>query len=77
MLCPSPMYCCPLLLYNTVVTVVVFPPCPLGFSVNEFLGLLKKMDVNLDTISTKVNSALTRLEKRYDVSLALYQRFEK
>ncbi|XP_062309295.1 retinoblastoma-associated protein [Osmerus eperlanus] len=46
-------------------------------NVNEFLGLLKKMDVNLDTISTKVNSALTRLEKRYDVSLALYQRFEK
>uniref|UniRef100_A0A671VZT9 Retinoblastoma 1 n=1 Tax=Sparus aurata TaxID=8175 RepID=A0A671VZT9_SPAAU len=29
------------------------------------------------TISTKVNSALTRLEKKYDVTLALYQRFEK
>uniref|UniRef100_A0A673BTN1 Retinoblastoma 1 n=1 Tax=Sphaeramia orbicularis TaxID=375764 RepID=A0A673BTN1_9TELE len=29
------------------------------------------------TISTKVNSALTRVEKKYDVMLALYQRFEK
>uniref|UniRef100_A0A674NYL7 Retinoblastoma 1 n=1 Tax=Takifugu rubripes TaxID=31033 RepID=A0A674NYL7_TAKRU len=34
---------------------------------------LKKMDVNLDTISTKVNSALSHLEKKYDVMLALYQ----
>uniref|UniRef100_A0A4W5NBU7 Retinoblastoma-associated protein n=1 Tax=Hucho hucho TaxID=62062 RepID=A0A4W5NBU7_9TELE len=46
-------------------------------NVKQFLGLLKKMDVNLDTISTKVNSAVTRLEKKYDVSRALYQRFEK
>uniref|UniRef100_A0A4W5NAD5 Retinoblastoma 1 n=1 Tax=Hucho hucho TaxID=62062 RepID=A0A4W5NAD5_9TELE len=45
-------------------------------NVKQFLGLLKKMDVNLDTISTKVNSAVTRLEKKYDVSRALYQRFE-
>uniref|UniRef100_A0A674BH36 Retinoblastoma 1 n=1 Tax=Salmo trutta TaxID=8032 RepID=A0A674BH36_SALTR len=51
--------------------------CPLVCSVKQFLGLLKKMDVNLDTISTKVNSAVTRLEKKYDVSRALYQRFEK
>uniref|UniRef100_A0A8C8ML18 Retinoblastoma-associated protein n=1 Tax=Oncorhynchus tshawytscha TaxID=74940 RepID=A0A8C8ML18_ONCTS len=51
--------------------------CPLMCSVKQFLGLLKKMDVNLDTISTKVNSAVTRLEKKYDVSRALYQRFEK
>uniref|UniRef100_A0A8C6T5R3 Retinoblastoma-associated protein n=1 Tax=Neogobius melanostomus TaxID=47308 RepID=A0A8C6T5R3_9GOBI len=42
-----------------------------------FLGLVRKLDVNLDTISTKVNSALMRLEKKYDVTLALYQRFEK
>uniref|UniRef100_A0A6Q2ZHF9 Retinoblastoma 1 n=1 Tax=Esox lucius TaxID=8010 RepID=A0A6Q2ZHF9_ESOLU len=46
-------------------------------SVTQFLALLKKMDVNLDTISTRVNSAMTRLEKKYNVSLALYQRFEK
>uniref|UniRef100_A0A8D0B552 Retinoblastoma-associated protein n=1 Tax=Sander lucioperca TaxID=283035 RepID=A0A8D0B552_SANLU len=35
------------------------------------------INVNMDTISTKVNSALTRLEKKYNVTLALYQRFEK
>uniref|UniRef100_A0AAX7SIM9 Retinoblastoma 1 n=1 Tax=Astatotilapia calliptera TaxID=8154 RepID=A0AAX7SIM9_ASTCA len=45
---------------------------------NTFPGVLrKKLDVNLDTISTKVNSALSRLDKKYDVMLALYQRFEK
>lgn len=41
------------------------------------MGLVRKLDVNLDTISSKVNSALARLEKKYDVMLALYQRFEK
>lgn len=46
-------------------------------SVKQFFALVRKLDVNLDTISTKVNSALTRLEKKYDVTLALYQRFEK
>lgn len=46
-------------------------------SVKQFLALVRKLDVNMDTISTKVNSALTRLEKKYDVTLALYQRFEK
>uniref|UniRef100_A0A8C6LWU0 Retinoblastoma-associated protein n=1 Tax=Nothobranchius furzeri TaxID=105023 RepID=A0A8C6LWU0_NOTFU len=42
-----------------------------------FMELVRQMDLNLDTISTKVNSVLTRLEKKYDVLLALYQRFEK
>ncbi|CAG5875392.1 unnamed protein product [Menidia menidia] len=48
-----------------------------SMNIKQFLDLVKKMDVNLDTISSKVNSALTRLEKKYDVMLALYQRFEK
>uniref|UniRef100_A0A3Q3XFC8 Uncharacterized protein n=1 Tax=Mola mola TaxID=94237 RepID=A0A3Q3XFC8_MOLML len=48
-----------------------------NLNVKQFLTLVRKLDVNLDTISTKVNSALTRLEKKYDVTLALYQRFEK
>uniref|UniRef100_A0A8C4P126 Retinoblastoma-associated protein n=1 Tax=Dicentrarchus labrax TaxID=13489 RepID=A0A8C4P126_DICLA len=47
-----------------------------SLNVKQFLALVRKLDVNLDTISTKVNSALTRLEKKYDVTLALYQRFE-
>uniref|UniRef100_A0A1A8SCW2 Retinoblastoma-associated protein n=1 Tax=Nothobranchius rachovii TaxID=451742 RepID=A0A1A8SCW2_9TELE len=42
-----------------------------------FMDLVRQMDLNLDTISTKVNSVLARLEKKYDVLLALYQRFEK
>ncbi|XP_068600064.1 retinoblastoma-associated protein [Brachionichthys hirsutus] len=46
-------------------------------NVKQFLALVRKLDVNLDAISTKVNSALTQLEKKYDVTLALYQRFEK
>lgn len=46
-------------------------------SVKQFIDLVRKLDVNLDTISTKVNSALSRLDKKYDVMLALYQRFEK
>ncbi|KAK2828493.1 hypothetical protein Q5P01_019527 [Channa striata] len=43
----------------------------------QFVSLVKKLDMNMDTISTKVNSALTRLETKYNVTLALYQRFEK
>ncbi|XP_036380704.1 retinoblastoma-associated protein [Megalops cyprinoides] len=46
-------------------------------NVKQFSSLLKKMDVNMDTVSTKVNAAMTRLEKKYDVSRALFQRFEK
>ncbi|KAI4814450.1 hypothetical protein KUCAC02_003646 [Chaenocephalus aceratus] len=46
-------------------------------NVKQFVDLVRKLDVNMDTISTKVNSALTRVEKKYDVTLALYQRFEK
>ncbi|RVE63674.1 hypothetical protein OJAV_G00138810 [Oryzias javanicus] len=48
-----------------------------NINVKQFLSLVRRLDVNLDTISTKVNSALTRVEKKYDVMLALYQRFEK
>uniref|UniRef100_A0A668AIB2 Retinoblastoma-associated protein n=1 Tax=Myripristis murdjan TaxID=586833 RepID=A0A668AIB2_9TELE len=45
-------------------------------NVNQFLALVRKLDVNLDTISTRVDSVLTRLKKKFDVTLALYQRFE-
>lgn len=48
-----------------------------NMNVKTFLGLVRKLDVNLDTISTKVNTALMRLEKKFDVTLALFQRFEK
>ncbi|XP_034034545.1 retinoblastoma-associated protein [Thalassophryne amazonica] len=48
-----------------------------NLNVKEFFSLVKKLDVNLDTISTRVDSVLTRLENKYEVMLALYQRFEK
>uniref|UniRef100_A0A8C3B1N5 Retinoblastoma 1 n=1 Tax=Cyclopterus lumpus TaxID=8103 RepID=A0A8C3B1N5_CYCLU len=47
-----------------------------SLNVKQFVALVWKLDVNLDTISTKVNSALTRLEKKYDVSLALYHHLD-
>lgn len=49
----------------------------IGLSVMQFINLVKKMDVNVDTISPKVNTAVTRLENKYNVTLALYQRFVK
>jgi len=45
--------------------------------VKQFLSLVRKLDVNVDTISNRVSNDLTRLENKYDVTLALYQRFEK
>ncbi|TRZ03282.1 hypothetical protein DNTS_006714 [Danionella cerebrum] len=48
-----------------------------GLSVKQFIALVRKMDVNVDTISPKVNAAVTRLEIKFDVTLALYQRFVK
>uniref|UniRef100_A0AAQ4R613 Retinoblastoma 1 n=1 Tax=Gasterosteus aculeatus aculeatus TaxID=481459 RepID=A0AAQ4R613_GASAC len=48
-----------------------------NLNVPQFVALVRKLDVNMDTISSKVNSALTRVEKKYGVLLVLYQRFEK
>lgn len=50
---------------------------PFLCSVKQFISLVRKMDVNVDTISPKVNTALKRLENKYNVTLALYQRFVK
>ncbi|KAH0621773.1 hypothetical protein JD844_023395 [Phrynosoma platyrhinos] len=49
----------------------------LNISVCKFVYLIKEMDVNMDTISTKVDSTVSRLKKKYDVLLALYQKFER
>uniref|UniRef100_A0A8B9REM5 Retinoblastoma 1 n=1 Tax=Astyanax mexicanus TaxID=7994 RepID=A0A8B9REM5_ASTMX len=43
----------------------------------QFCDLVRKLDENVDTISSEVNSTVMKLEKKYDVSLALYQRFGK
>lgn len=54
-----------------------FPAVAFPCSMKQFRTLVQKLDENVDTISPKVNSAVTRLEKKYEVSLALYQRFDK
>lgn len=69
-----------ILLLYTVVSVRQIDdinPLLFFFSFKQFIDLVRQLDVNMDTISTKVNAALTRLEKKFDVMLALYQRFEK
>ncbi|NXX41969.1 RB protein, partial [Tricholaema leucomelas] len=46
-------------------------------SVCTFFQFLKEVDVNMDTVSTKVDSTVSRLKKKYDVLLALYHKFER
>ncbi|XP_078415590.1 retinoblastoma-associated protein isoform X1 [Cetorhinus maximus] len=49
----------------------------LDLNMTEFLQLLKKMDVNLDTVSTKVNSVALKLEKKCLVFTALFEKFKR
>uniref|UniRef100_A0A674HUP8 Retinoblastoma-associated protein n=1 Tax=Terrapene triunguis TaxID=2587831 RepID=A0A674HUP8_9SAUR len=49
----------------------------IGMSVCTCFRLLREMDVNMDTISTKVDSNVSRLNKKYDVLSALYHKFER
>ncbi|XP_044287727.1 retinoblastoma-associated protein isoform X3 [Varanus komodoensis] len=49
----------------------------LSISVCKFVHLIKEMDASMDTISSKVDSTISRLKKKYDVLFALYQRFER
>ncbi|XP_031471693.1 retinoblastoma-associated protein isoform X2 [Phasianus colchicus] len=49
----------------------------LSTSVCTFFQFLKEVDVNMDTVSTKVDSTVSRLKKKYDVLLALYHKFER
>uniref|UniRef100_UPI00398F67C5 retinoblastoma-associated protein isoform X2 n=1 Tax=Pristiophorus japonicus TaxID=55135 RepID=UPI00398F67C5 len=49
----------------------------LDLNVTEFFQLLKKMDGNLVTISTKVNSVVVKLEKKCLVFTALFKKFKR
>ncbi|NXL89004.1 RB protein, partial [Alectura lathami] len=49
----------------------------INISVCTFFQFLKEVDVNMDTVSTKVDSTVSKLKKKYDVLLALYHRFER
>uniref|UniRef100_A0A8C3B9Q1 Retinoblastoma-associated protein n=1 Tax=Cairina moschata TaxID=8855 RepID=A0A8C3B9Q1_CAIMO len=49
----------------------------ISISVCTFFQFLKEVDVNMDTVSTKVDSTVSRLKKKYDVLFALYHKFER
>ncbi|XP_026534830.1 retinoblastoma-associated protein isoform X2 [Notechis scutatus] len=49
----------------------------LKISVCKFLHLIKEIDVNMDTISTKVGCTILRLKIKYDRLFALYQKFTR
>ncbi|XP_064264849.1 retinoblastoma-associated protein isoform X1 [Passer domesticus] len=49
----------------------------INMSVCTFFQFLKEVDVNMDTVSTKVDSTVSRLKKKYDVLFALYHKFER
>ncbi|NXA14357.1 RB protein, partial [Sapayoa aenigma] len=49
----------------------------ISISVCRFFQFLKEVDVNMDTVSTKVDSTVSRLKKKYDVLVALYHKFER
>ncbi|NXW75950.1 RB protein, partial [Hirundo rustica] len=49
----------------------------INLSVCTFFQFLKEVDVNMDTVSTKVDSTVSRLKKKYDVLFALYHKFER
>ncbi|KAM9566750.1 retinoblastoma-associated protein isoform 2-T2 [Guaruba guarouba] len=49
----------------------------IGMNVCTFFQFLKEVDVNMDTVSTKVDSTVSRLKKKYDILLALYHKFER
>lgn len=63
--------------YFRIVIFRVTLICHLFFSVCTFFQFLKEVDVNMDTVSTKVDSTVSRLKKKYDVLLALYHKFER
>ncbi|XP_042190113.1 retinoblastoma-associated protein isoform X2 [Callorhinchus milii] len=49
----------------------------LDMSLADFLQSLKRVDVNVDTVSTKVNSVVEKLETKYFVFSVLYNKFER
>lgn len=63
--------------YFRIVLLRVIIICHLFSSVCTFFQFLKEVDVNMDTVSTKVDSTVSRLKKKYDVLFALYHKFER
>uniref|UniRef100_A0A8C5RRG4 RB transcriptional corepressor 1 n=1 Tax=Laticauda laticaudata TaxID=8630 RepID=A0A8C5RRG4_LATLA len=49
----------------------------LKISVCKFLHLIKEIDINMDTISAKMDCTISRLKIKYDILFALYQKFTR
>ncbi|ETE72901.1 Retinoblastoma-associated protein, partial [Ophiophagus hannah] len=49
----------------------------LKISVCKFLHLIKEIDVNMDTVSAKMDCTISRLKIKYDILFALYQKFTR
>ncbi|XP_053563996.1 retinoblastoma-associated protein [Bombina bombina] len=49
----------------------------INISVNKCFRLLKEMDVNVDTLSTKVDNAISKLKTKYEIMCLLYQKFQR
>ncbi|XP_077339390.1 retinoblastoma-associated protein isoform X1 [Lithobates pipiens] len=45
-------------------------------SVSKCFNLLRQMDINMDNLSTKVDSAVMKLKKKYETMSHLYQKFQ-
>ncbi|XP_018418739.1 PREDICTED: retinoblastoma-associated protein [Nanorana parkeri] len=45
-------------------------------SVGKCFSLLRQMDINMDNLSTKVDSAVMKLKKKYETMCHLYQKFQ-
>ncbi|XP_068123831.1 retinoblastoma-associated protein [Hyperolius riggenbachi] len=48
----------------------------LDISISKCFSLLKQMDNNMDNLSTKVDSAVMKLKKKFDTTCHLYQKFQ-
>lgn len=46
-------------------------------SVSKCFSILKQMDINMDNLSSKVDSAVMKLKKKYETMCDLYQKFQR
>ncbi|XP_075447276.1 retinoblastoma-associated protein isoform X2 [Ascaphus truei] len=49
----------------------------INISVNKCFRFLREIDVSMDTLSTKVDHAVSRLKKKYDIMCVLHQKFQR
>ncbi|KAG8452333.1 hypothetical protein GDO86_004223 [Hymenochirus boettgeri] len=49
----------------------------INLSVDKCFRLLKEMDTSMDNLSTKVDNAILKLKKKYELMCILYQKFQR